>query len=151
MSEDGMAEPEGFAAVDHTADLGLRVWARDLEGLFVQAARGLAAWLTDPATVVARQEAAFEIDGLDLEELLVGWLGEILYRHESEGLLLAAFERPRIERIAQGWRLHALARGERRDPARHPGGEAVKAVTYHDLRIVPREDGGYEATLIFDA
>jgi len=145
-----MSEADGYAEIDHTADLGLRVWADTLEGLFHQAARGLADLLTDPATVVPRVERVFELRAIDLEELLVAWLNEILYAWESEDLLLAAIREMSIRRVGDGFALRARAAGETRDPARHPVGEPVKAATYHGLRIVPRADGRYEVTLIFD-
>ena len=140
----------GFTEIDHTADVGLRVWADDLEALFVQAARGLAALLTDAARVEPRIERAFELRGLDLEELLVAWLGELLYAREAEELLLVDIPELRIRRAADGFALQARARGERRDPARHPLGKPIKAATYHDLRIAPGADGRYVVTIIFD-
>ena len=150
MRGDAPDRPEGYAAIDHTADRGLRAWGADLEALFRQAALGLAAMLTDPATVRRRHAATIEVSGIDLEELLISWLGEILYRHESDGLLLAGCDELRITPEAGGFRLRARVAGEPRDPARHPAGAPVKAATYHNLRIAPDENGLYEVTIIFD-
>jgi SHS2 domain-containing protein len=141
---------EGFEEVDHTADLGLRVRAASLEGLFRQAALGLASLLTEPARLDARESVAIEIRGLDLEELLVGWLNELLYRFESGRLVLTAIPELRIERGGEGYRLLATGTGGRWDPQRHPSGAPVKAATYHGLKVVPATDGGFEIVLIFD-
>jgi SHS2 domain-containing protein len=142
--------PEGFEEIDHTADLGLRVRAESLEGLFRQAALGLASLLTDPAAVGSAEQAAIEIRGIDLEELLVGWLNELLYRFESDRLVLTAFSELCIEETAGEYRLRAEATGGRWDPQRHPPGAPVKAATYHALKIVPAADGGFEITVVFD-
>lgn len=141
---------ESFEEVDHTADLGLRVHAASLEGLFGQAALGLASLLTEPLAVGSSERAEVEIHGLDLEELLVGWLNELLYRFESKRLVLTAFPELRIERVGEGYRLLATGTGGRWDPQRHPPGAPIKAATYHGLKIVPDADGGFEITLIFD-
>ncbi|MBP6876030.1 MAG: archease [Candidatus Eisenbacteria bacterium] len=142
---------QGFEPVDHTADRALRVWAPDLESLFLQAARGLASLLTDPSTVERRERRSIELAGIDREELLVAWLGEILYRHDAEHLLLAHFDAVHIECEEERCSLRAVAFGEARDPARHSGGTSVKAATYHGLRVVPDEDGRYAVTIVFDA
>jgi SHS2 domain-containing protein len=144
-------EQAGFEAIDHTADVGLRVWADSLAGLFQQAARGMITLLTDPQRVTPRQAERIRVSGLDHEELLVAWLGEILYRFDTQRLLLAEFEAPQIEADATGWRLVATARGEPWDPARHPIRTVVKAATYHGLRLAPDATGRYATTIIFDA
>ncbi len=141
---------EGYRAIDHTADRGLRVWAGSLSGLFAQAACGLARSLTDPQCVRPRVTVALEVGGIDLEELLVGWLNEILYRFETEHLILVAFSQVQIVREGEGFRLRAQASGETWDAARHRAGAAIKAATYHGLKIVPAPDGGYDITIIFD-
>ena len=144
-----MAE-EGFEAIDHTADLGLRVRAGDLEELYRQAACGLASLVTDPTRISRQREVTIEVSGIDLEELLVAWLGEIIFRFEADQLLLTEFERPRILRDPGNIHLVARAWGDRWDPNSHPIRSAVKAATYHDLRIVPDRLGRFDVTIIFD-
>ena len=141
---------EGFEAVDHTADVALHVWAPDLERLFLQAALGLTHFLTDPSRVRPLQRVALRIEGLDREELLVAWLGEILYRWESDALLLTEFAELRIEETAKGFQLHATARGERWDGERHASGVGVKAATYHGLNIRPDTQGRFDLTIVLD-
>ncbi|MCK4412415.1 MAG: archease [Candidatus Eisenbacteria sp.] len=152
MTVEERREPggEGFEPVDHTADVALRIWAADLEGLFRQAALGLVSFLTDPEQVSAVERHELRIEGIDLEELLVAWLGELLYRFETEQFLLADCRRLRIERQGTAYLLEATVHGERFDPRRHPGGTEIKAATYHGLRILPGETGAYEVTVVLD-
>jgi len=146
-----VSERDGFEEIDHTADVGLRVWAASLEGLFRQAALGLAALLTDPATIAEREETRLEVRGLDLEELLVGWLNELLYRFEGEHRVPVEVKELRIAREGEGYRLSASVAAGLWDPARHPKGASVKAATYHGLRVAASPEGGYGVTLVFDA
>ena len=142
---------EGFQQVDHTADLALRVWAGTLEGLFRQAALGLSEMLAAPVGAYdAADGLSFEIRGIDLEELLVAWLNEILYRSES-GTMLAALERLRVERAGDGFVLRAEGSSRPREVrAGGQAGAAVKAATYHGLKIDPEAPDGYDLIIVFD-
>jgi SHS2 domain-containing protein len=80
-----------------------------------------------------------------LDELMVNWLDEFLYLHDTEGLV---FKRFQVEPIQQN-RLEAMAWGEVLDPARHEIKAGIKAVTYHQL-YVKEIDGGWETQVIFD-
>ncbi len=141
---------EGSEPVDHTADVALRVRARSLEGLFREAALGLGRLLTDTSRVRTTERAALEIKGIDLEELLVAWLNEILYRSESGAMLFAKFEGLRIEKRDDCYRLEVVGIGERRDASRHAPGTAVKAATYHGLELDPESERGYDLIIVFD-
>jgi SHS2 domain-containing protein len=134
-----------FETFEHTADVGLRIRAARLADLFAEAGRGFLALLVeDPETVREEREVRIEVEADGLENLLLDWLSELLYRFETEHLLLGRFEVS-----VEGSRLEATARGERWDPERHELGQEVKAVTYHDLRVERGEDG-WEAQVILD-
>ena len=45
-----------YEVFEHTADLGLRVRAANIETLFAEAGRGLTSLIVDPATVEPRQD-----------------------------------------------------------------------------------------------
>lgn len=146
-----MASSEGYEPIDHTADVGLRVWAADLAGLFRVAGLGLTSLLTDRAAVRPIERVRLRVTGIDLEELLVAWLNEMLYRFDLGGFLFADFEELQFAREAEGeYRLEAFGLGEHRSAKRHPGGIAVKAATYHGLRVVPDADGRYDVAIILD-
>jgi len=124
-----------YEPVEHTADLAYIARGRSLEELFAHAAEGMMAFLIDPGFVGSPEEDLLEIDGRDVEELLISFLQEILFRLEVRGRIYRAFE---VERAAPP-RLRARARGEDFDPARHELQADIKAATYHDLRVVTEE------------
>jgi SHS2 domain-containing protein len=130
---------------EHTADLGIRVRAADLNALFADAATALFAAVVDGLdTVRPTQAVEIAIDGADLEYLLFDWLRELLFRLDADHLLLSQFD---VAVSETG--LKATARGERIDPVRHVLSHEVKAITYHGLRV-EREDGGWIAEVIVD-
>jgi SHS2 domain-containing protein len=126
-----------YETFDHTADLGLRIRAADLNTLFAEAAQALFATLVENLDAVAPvQKLDVTIAGADREYLLFDWLKELLYHFDAEHLLLSRFE-VRIDN--QG--LQASVWGEPLDRARHELAHEVKAITYHGLRVEPDADG----------
>src|SRR4051794_25684122 len=106
---------------EHTADLGLRVRAADLETLFVEAATALFEAIVDNLDAVqAKRSVAVRIDGTELEYLLFDWLKELLYRFDSEHLLLSRFA---VKKTPAG--LEGTAWGEELDRQRHELGHEV--------------------------
>jgi SHS2 domain-containing protein len=87
-----------------------------------------------------------EIESEDLLGLFVDWLRELIYRFETEHLLLGEF---RIEFSNDRRQLRADCRGERADWSRHLPDNELKAVTYHGLKVEQTPDG-WEAEVIFD-
>jgi SHS2 domain-containing protein len=131
---------------EHTADLGLRVRAADLNTLFAEAAEALFAVIVeDPATIRPLQPVSVRVPGDDREYLLFDWLKELLYRFDAEHLLFGRFE---VQVGSAG--LTATAWGEPLDPARHALSHEVKAITYHGLRVEQTADGNWLAEVIVD-
>jgi protein archease len=134
-----------YETFEHTADLGLRVRAGDLNALFADAASGLFSMIvTDCNAVRPAASVAIAVKGEPSELLLFDWLNELLYIYEVRRLLLRDFD---VHVNPQG--LEATARGEPIDPARHALDHEVKAITYHGLKLEP-QDGGWLAEVIVD-
>ena len=134
-----------YETFDHTADLGLRVRAPDLDTLFAEAAEALFSTLVeDLGTVVARQKVDVSLDGNDRALLLFDWLKALLYHFDAGHLLFSRFA---VRVRPDG--LDGTAWGEPLDRSRHELGHEVKAITYHGLRVEPA-DGGWLAEVIVD-
>jgi SHS2 domain-containing protein len=126
-----------YETFDHTADLGLRIRADNLDTLFAEAAQALfSVVVTDLATVkpVVRRDLTLPPDDRDL--LLFDWLKHLLYWWDAEHILFAQFE---VHITDQG--LTGTAWGEPLDRERHQLEHEVKAITYHGLRVAPDGDG----------
>jgi SHS2 domain-containing protein len=126
-----------YETFEHTADLGLRVRAPDLDTLFAEAGAALFSTLVeDLGTVVASRKLEVRLEGDDREYLLFDWLRTLLYHFDAEHLLFARFE----VRVRPGG-LDGAAWGEPLDRARHELAHEVKAITYHGLKVEQTPDG----------
>ncbi len=116
---------------EHTADLGLRICAGDLNTLFIEASQALfEAIVTDLATVRPSRRVGVSLPSEAPDLLLFDWLKELLYYFDGEHLLLGKFE---VEITDSG--LTGSAWGEPLDRTRHNLEHEVKAITYHGLRV----------------
>jgi SHS2 domain-containing protein len=122
---------------EHTADLGLRAKSATIPAAFQDiAACLLAALVEDPDTVNPEVEERIAIEGADREYLLFDWLNALLRRFEEDRMLFSQFS---VSVRENG--LDAAIRGEAYDPDRHALSHEVKAVTYHELKLIPDGDG----------
>ncbi len=134
-----------YELFEHTADLGLRATAPDLDALFAEMGKCLfTAIVDDPSTVMRKHETTILIDGTDREFLLFDWLRHLLYLFDEGKEVYTEFE---VKILDTG--LTAIAFGEPLDPARHLLNHEVKAITYHELTVAPA-DGGWVAEVIVD-
>jgi SHS2 domain-containing protein len=135
-----------YETFEHTADLGLRVRAADLNGLFADAGRGLFSLMVANLDAVKPvEEVSLAVVGEDLDYLLFDWLNELLYLFETRRLVLAEFK-VRVDALG----VRATARGEPFDPSRHQPEHEVKAITYHELNVDQEQDGSWLAEVIVD-
>ncbi|MEE9130640.1 MAG: archease [Phycisphaerales bacterium] len=135
-----------FELFEHTADVGLRIRAADLNGLFAEAARGLFSLIVENMDDVRPgRQRTFCLEADNPTELLCDWLAELLFVFDTKHLLFVEFD----VRINAEHKLEATARGETVDETRHRLDHEVKAITYHGLTV--RRDGpGWMAEVIVD-
>ena len=132
---------------DHTADVGLRVRAGNLDDLFETAAGGMFDYVVaNRGEVMPTEVEKVSIHADSLSDLLAKWLGELIFRSETLHRLYGQFEAHVDE---DSLRLDATIRGERIDRDRHVLDHEVKAVTRHGL-VLEREGNGWMAELILD-
>ncbi len=130
---------------EHTADLGFRIRAENLDELFVEAAHCLfAAIVENLDTIEPLRAVEIEIAGTNRDFLFFDWLKTLLYHFDADHLLFGKFE---VHVRDDG--LTAKAWGEPLDRTRHTLEHEVKAITYHDLRVEKMGDL-WEAEVIVD-
>jgi SHS2 domain-containing protein len=133
-----------FEVFDHTADLGLRIQAGDLNSLFAEAGRALlAVVVSNPDAVQPREQVSVRVNGEKPEYLFVDFLTELLFLFESKQFLASEFKIVSDERG-----LTATVRGETCDPDRHQLAHEVKAVTYHGLVVAESPDGWWAEVIL---
>ena len=134
-----------YQQTDHTADLGLKIFGNSLPDLFANAGYALCDTLTDTSKVSPATKQVFRLQRDTTEELLVEWMGALLYTFETEGLLFKRFNITSINKNS----LSAEAEGEFFNSAVHTIKNGVKAVTYHKLKI-EEKNGLWQAEVVLD-
>ena len=130
-----------YVVVEHTADIALRVSGRTLEELFANAAAGMFAQMVVLDRVAPALQRHVRVEEDDNEALLVAWLSELLYLRDVHGEAYSRFQ----VRFAAPRHLEAVAEGSPWTAFDRP----VKAVTFHGLKVEPK-DNGWQATIVFD-
>jgi SHS2 domain-containing protein len=136
---------KNYKMFDHTADLGIEVYGKDQRELFENAGRALFDLITDLDNIEKKTALPLNIEAVDSEDLLVSWLRELLYFHQSEGYLLKDFVLYDLEEKS----LSASVKGEIYEADRHELIREIKAVTYHQLKIT-QEKERWVARIVFD-
>jgi len=117
----------------HTADLRLEITAADWPALLMEAAAALTALLGGAQPGATGETLRWHISGHDREELLVHWLNELLFRHESQGTVTTDVQ---VQRACDSEAAGTFEAAPAKQTAAH-----IKAATYHDLRVETVADG----------
>jgi SHS2 domain-containing protein len=131
-----------YEEIEHTADVGIRAYGQTLDELFVNAAEGMFGLVAELSAVKPIGELEVRLTADDVPTLLVRWLTELLFVHETQHLLFASFDVK-----VDGTSVLGHARGEAIDKTRHELKLAIKAVTRHRLTVDPERG---IAEVIFD-
>jgi SHS2 domain-containing protein len=126
-----------------TADMAFAAYGSDLNELFSNAAKAITSIMFD-GKIEQKIVRTMELEEKEDIVLLQKWLSEIVYLHESEGLLFSKFDVK-----TDGRKLKAVIYGEKYDKKRHKFIIDVKAVTYHKMSI-DKTKGGYKCTVVVD-
>ena len=136
---------KNYELLEHTADIGIRVKAFSLAGLFKNAGLAIRDICAEKQknqypvkyTIEITQKAA------NLEELFLNWLNELLSRSAVEALI---FEDIRIKQINEKF-VEATVSGS--DIRNYRVNVEIKAATYHQLKV--KKIGLFwQAEVIFD-
>ena len=130
-----------YEILEHKADLRIRAFGKTKEELFLNMLKGM----TDsqkPEKIREKIKQEIKIKSLDLPSLLVDFLSEILYLSQVNkeiynNVKFKKFSETEIEGTLFGQRVERF-------------GEDIKAVTYHNLDLHQRNDGTWEAIVLFD-
>jgi len=135
-----------YEQIEHTGDIGIRVFGQTRKQLFEYAAFALFDLMTKINTVNPLQKRIIKIYATDFEELFVNWLSELNFIFQTEYQLFCEFE---ITDLTNTF-LRALISGEPLDSNRHEILNEIKAITFHALKIEKSVKGNWIAQVIFD-
>jgi SHS2 domain-containing protein len=124
----------GYEIIEHTADVGIEATDPTLEGLFEQVALGLfdilGGWEPGPG-----DQHEVTLEPADLGGLLVDWLNELLFIQDTRDIVFTGLD---LGKVAEDGLRASIATKPRTMTLE---GTAVKAATYHRLKVVNGVDG----------
>jgi len=122
-----------FEVVEHTADVGILVYGKNLPELFENAPFGMFSILVEDLLekVKPLEKIEIQIDGVDFESLLVNFLNELIFLFSARKMLFVDFKVLSLEKFF----LKAEVFGEKIDVTRHKLNFEIKSATYHNLKI----------------
>jgi SHS2 domain-containing protein len=130
-----------YEILEHTADVGIAAWGATLEETFQQATLGLAdicgTWIPGEGA-----EIAVTVTATDIEASLVDWLNEVLWLQDSRDSILTAVEVAHVNEEGATGVLTIAPRDTDLE------GTAVKAATYHQLKVEPVEEGWFARVFV---
>ena len=132
-------DTSGYKYLEHTADLKFQSYGSTLDECFVNAAKAFFSAIIEPSSVEPKMEASMDLSSDSLEALMHDWLTEALFLFETEGMVFSEYSASVTEE-KKGYRLKGRLRGEKYEPGRHKILVAVKAVTYHGLKVEKKGD-----------
>jgi SHS2 domain-containing protein len=140
-------DPPKYQILPHTADGKFRAFGRTLEEAYANAALATASFMWDWSKVKAAVPRSIRLRGRDREQVLVKFLGEIIYLWETEGFLLGEVAVLEIGESGSEIELDAVFRGDYISPDYEIHGD-VKAVTYNEMRI--EKGDGFTIQVVVD-
>ena len=134
-----------YELIDHTADVGIRAFGKNLEELFRNVAVGMFEMMTDLEKVAHKVRQEIRLEEKNVEDLFIRWLQELLYRFSVDRAFYGDFQFTSLTEK----KLSAIIRGEKINDQKHTLQKEVKAVTYHALKVEKTSEG-WVGEVIFD-
>lgn len=132
-----------YTVLDHTADTGVEAAGDTLAQLTAHLATGMFELMARIEPCPPDQVVEMEVSAGSDEDLVFEALSELLYRSETEDLLFCGFD---VEGHDVGpdeeHNLRITARGILSTDV-EMAGPPIKAVTYHEMRVIRTDDGWY--------
>jgi len=134
-----------YEIIEHTADVGIRVKAKDLKELFSLAAQAMFDIIAEKSLQksLPSKKIKIEQEAANLDELFINWLNELLSLSAAKELIFSDFQFQEINETF----LRACAVADNIE--NYKVNVEIKAATYHDLKI-HHDESGWVAEVIFD-
>lgn len=134
-----------YTLMDHTADIGIRVFGETMAILFQEAGHAMFDQITDRQHLTGNRVKRIAVTGVDRPDLLFSFLRELLYFWTIDACLVKSV---RVLDIHDD-RLTAEAAYDEYSQKHHEIIKDIKAVTYHGLSV-DETTTGWRAAVIFD-
>ena len=133
-----------FEPFETTADIGLKIYGKNLIELFENSALGMFSLIVDSFETSGSIKKKIEITGSTDEDILISLLSELIFMFETDGFILKNITGLSIDSKKYGFTLI----GEYFSSGKHELLTHIKAVTYHNLEIKKGET--FTVEIVFD-
>ena len=133
-------ESTGFRFLDHMTDAEIEVYGSNLGESFENAGKAVETLMVDLESVRPLELKSVDLAGRDLGSLLYQWIESLIELQEGEGLIFSWFRCGVFKKADGTFNLKAELKGEKFDPSRHEQKTAIKAPTFHDMKITEDKD-----------
>ncbi len=134
-----MAVPR-YEFLQHTTDAYIQSIGATFEEALENAGLALFDTMCNLNSISVKQVDDVEAEGDDELALLYDWLEKLLLKFELDGKVYSKFHVESVEAGSSTFRINAKAYGEAYDRQVHGAKVEVKAVTYHRMDIVRKEN-----------
>jgi SHS2 domain-containing protein len=121
-------------------DAEIESYGRDLNEAFQNAGLATEDTMVELSSIRPAKEKHVKVDGRDLESLLYSWLESLIAMQDTSGLLFSKIS-CKVTKTTKGFKMDCTCVGEKFDPERHEQKTAIKAPTYHDMKIIQQKSG----------
>ncbi len=138
-----------FEEIEHTADIALQVWGKNLDELFLNAAEGMYSFIFADLEFNGSEDWKFSASDQSAENLLVIFLTELNYYISIKRIIICMPIKIKINKNSGLYSISCHSKSQ--DFPRDIFDEflEIKAVTYHNLNIT--KDGGLlTVKIVFD-
>eukprot|EP00008_Paramoeba_atlantica_P004945 CAMPEP_0201477290 /NCGR_PEP_ID=MMETSP0151_2-20130828/2344_1 /ASSEMBLY_ACC=CAM_ASM_000257 /TAXON_ID=200890 /ORGANISM="Paramoeba atlantica, Strain 621/1 / CCAP 1560/9" /LENGTH=153 /DNA_ID=CAMNT_0047857961 /DNA_START=148 /DNA_END=610 /DNA_ORIENTATION=- len=126
-----------YEFLDHTADIQIHSWGKDLKESFEFAALAMFDYISEIKTVDIVDTVEISAEGHDLPSLLFGFMDEVLFQFNADYFIAKRIEITKID--TENFKIEAKMYGEPFDLQKHPQGTEIKAMTYSNMQINQKE------------
>lgn len=134
-----------YRYIDHTSDLGVEIFGKNLEELFANACFTIFDNILNLNSVEAKEKRTVTLRSSNLQDLFMDWLRELIFLFSYQYFVVKKVSKIELKDNT----LTAELRGENFDQSRHRVKIEIKTPTYHMFQVEKTEKG-YKATVVFD-
>ena len=140
---------ERYRILPHTADGKFQAFGATLEEAFGNAALATASLMWDWTAVESRTSYVVRVKARNRKQLLVKFLGEVIYLFETRRFLLADVTGLTIDEEEGSSRIEAVFHGDVLS-GRYEVFGGVKAVTYNEMKITDADGSPFTLQVVVD-
>lgn len=125
---------EKYKFLEHTADIKIQAFGKNMEDAFKNSALALKERISEKIIIKPKKSRVISIEGKDLSDLLYSYLEEFLFLLDADDFVLAEIEDLEISgNIKEGFSLSAKILGD--NASNYKFSNSVKAITFNDMKI----------------